>query len=109
MKKLLTVPLRHVWSHLFLYFFLAVQVIFLVWIIAGVHGAPSIPAHCLDSHGDVDITRGDDCAAAAGGQIGTGIGAGLVFGFWVGVDIILGIGRMIVVFTRRKPASSKEK
>ena len=35
-------------------------------------------------------------------EVGSTIGAGLVIGLWVAVDVILGIGRLIVVFARRK-------
>lgn len=92
---------KHFYRHLFLYVFLAIQVLFVVWLVAGIHGAPSVPAHCYDAQHNIDITRGDDCASAAGGDVGTAVGAGLVFGLWVGVDIILGIGRIVVVLSRR--------
>jgi len=101
--------LKHLYRHLFLYFFLAVQLLFMLWLIVGVQGAPSIPAHCYDANGDVDIFKGDDCAAAAGGQTGTAIGAGLVFGLWVGTDIILGITRIIVLLSRRGGRKGNDK
>ncbi len=35
-------------------------------------------------------------------EVGSTIGAGLVIGLWVATDVVLGIGRLIVVFARRK-------
>ncbi len=35
------------------------------------------------------------------GEAGTAIGVGLVIALWVAVDVILGIGRLVVVFSRR--------
>ena len=68
--------------HLFLWFFLVVQVIFIAWLIVGITGNAS-------------------ALHTTAGQVGTTIGAGLVFGLWVGVDVILGVGRLIVVTSRR--------
>lgn len=62
---------------LFLWFFLAVQVIFLIWIIAGTQSA-----HC-DAHGSA--TANGACSA------GAAIGAGLIIALWVAADVILGL------------------
>jgi hypothetical protein len=47
-----------------------------------------------------------DCAAHSGivaaHDIGKSIGVALVVGLWVAVDVILGIGRLIVVTARRR-------
>ena len=37
----------------------------------------------------------------AAGDIGKGIAVGLIISLWVAVDLILGIGRLVVVFARR--------
>ena len=75
--------------HLFLWFFLAVQALFIAWLVVGISGNAGI------------MTHGSE-AAQAGAEIGTTIGAGLIFGVWVGVDVILGVGRLIVVTSRRR-------
>jgi hypothetical protein len=38
----------------------------------------------------------------AAGDIGKGIAAGLIIGLWVAADVILGIGRLVVVLARRR-------
>lgn len=117
MKKIATVPLRHVWRHFFLYFFLAVQVVFLVWIITGNASQSNTGAQahaqalkdCAGTGWQGLYKSYNDCVTHLGNayntasDLGKGIGTGLVFGLWVGTDIILGIGRMIVLFSRRKP------
>lgn len=56
---------------IFTWVILAVNVIFLIWIIDGI------------------ATRPDPTSAAA--NVGTAIGVGLVIGLWVAADVILGI------------------
>lgn len=72
--------------HLFLWFFLAVQAMFIAWLATGIGG-------------NADAMAGPNGDAA---QVGTAIGAGLIFALWVGVDVILGIGRFVVVTARRR-------
>ncbi len=77
---------------IFPWIFLAVQVVFLIWIITGISGAAnSIPASCVNQ-ADVDL-----CTSAS--QAGAGIGFFLIVGLWVAVDFILGVGYLI--FRRR--------
>jgi hypothetical protein len=64
---------RHFWRNFFRYFFFAVQAIFLIWLISGL----------------------------ASTDAGKGIAVGLIIGLWVAVDVILGIGRIVVLFGRR--------
>lgn len=66
----------------FFWFFLAVQVLFIVWIIAGISGGSGTPDDC----GSLDV---DTCNDAE--DIGTGIGVFLVFIFWVIVDFLLAV------------------
>jgi hypothetical protein len=118
MTRILTVPLRHIWSHFFLYFFLVVQVLFLVWIIAGnAAGNSGADAHaqairdCSGTQWQPLFKSYQDCVTHYGNalndasDIGKGLATGVIFAFWVGVDIILGIGRLVVVFTRRGKSS----
>jgi hypothetical protein len=59
---------------------LAVQVLFVIWIIAGVNDASnSCPK---DQYSD---------ACQAGAAIGTGIGIGLIIFLWALIDVILGV------------------
>jgi hypothetical protein len=73
--------------HVFRWVFLAIQVLFLVWIIAGASGNSD---NCAGEVGDAL----DACQA--GTAVGTGIGIALIIGLWVAVDIILGITYLIV-------------
>lgn len=79
---------HHRW---FLWFFLAVQALFIAWMITGFVGNWG------------GMTTGNE-ASQFGAQVGTTIGAGLMFGLWVGVDVILGIGRLIVLTSRKNKA-----
>lgn len=66
----------------FTWFILVVQVLFLIWIIAGVGSASG---NCAGEVGDAL----DACQA--GTAIGASIGVGLIIFLWVFVDIILGL------------------
>jgi len=82
--------------------FLAVQVLFLVWIIGGASGG-------LSSANDVDCTgmSAGECndlksAAQSGAQAGTAIGVALIIALWAATDIILGISYMVVRLSRSR-------
>jgi hypothetical protein len=87
---------------------------FLIWIIWGlatVHTGPStseIANLCGNGQWQGVFTSYRDCVVhganglQAAGDIGKGIGLAFVIGLWVAVDIILGIGRLVVVFARRR-------
>ena len=64
----------------FSWFILAVNVLFLVWIIVGASSAK--PANC----GSLSAA---DCTTAT--QVGTGIGVVLIIVLWAVVDVILGV------------------
>lgn len=68
--------------HYFLWFFLLVQAIFVIWLVGGLTTA----------------NTGGDAAKEAG----TAIGAALIFGLWVGIDFILGVGYGIYKLATRK-------
>lgn len=61
--------------------FLAVQLLFLLWLILG-------------------LAAGGDTSSAAGG-LGTTIGAGLIVAFWVAVDFILAVSYWIYRVAKR--------
>ena len=73
-------------KHVFRWVFLAIQALFLIWIIAGTSGAAD----------NCDGQVGDALAACqAGTAVGAGIGVIMIVFLWVAVDVILGIGYLI--------------
>lgn len=104
-------------KRIFMWTFLAIQAIFIAWLITGIasaaHGIPADAhaqalAYCkgngwsplFKSYQDCIVHYANGMRGAA--EVGSTIGAGLVIGLWVATDVILGIGRLIVVFARRK-------
>ena len=96
----------------FMWTFLAIQALFLVWVIWGMAQGTG-PSHaevaqqCLHGGWQGLFKSQQDCMVhyanglTQAGDIGKGIGLALVIGLWVAVDVILGIGRLVVVFARR--------
>ncbi|MGW4892284.1 hypothetical protein ACWEQL_08450 [Kitasatospora sp. NPDC004240] len=77
---------------------MAVQALFVIWIIAGVNNASdSTSKDCSGLTGQALKTCQD------AGSVGTAIGVGLVIGLWAAVDIILGITYLIYRLNRREP------
>jgi len=74
-----------------MWIFLAVQALFLVWIIVGV-STSGTPSDCqgLDAQ---------TCKDAS--SVGTAIGVGLIIGLWAVVDFIMGITLLIIRLNRR--------
>ncbi|GAB3191617.1 hypothetical protein GCM10027261_02010 [Geodermatophilus arenarius] len=72
--------------HVFRWVFLAIQALFLIWIIGG---ASSAADNCDGQVGDA-LT-----ACQAGTAVGAGIGVMVIVFLWVAVDVILGIGYLI--------------
>jgi hypothetical protein len=67
----------------FMWIFLAIQILFLIWVIGGAaagHNSGQSGCGTLDAQ---------TCQSAA--DAGTAIGVGIVIAFWVAVDMILGI------------------
>jgi hypothetical protein len=77
---------------IFLWVFLAVQALFLVWIIAGV-------ASILET-ADCGGLSAADCQAAQAN--GTGLGVLIVIVLWMAVDVILGISYLVYRLAPRK-------
>jgi len=77
---------------MFLWFFLAVQALFLIWIISGIAGASGDPSDC----GSLSKEACNDAEA-----VGTGIGVFLVVVLWMVVDFLLGVGYAIYRLARR--------
>ncbi|MFC8867846.1 hypothetical protein ACFUAC_09355 [Streptomyces sp. NPDC057148] len=76
--------------------FLAVQVLFLVWVITGAVSGSETPAGCRGLTGD-DLTLCEDA-----GDAGTVVGAGLVIALWAATDIILGFTYLVFRLARRR-------
>lgn len=75
-----------------MWFFLAVQVVFLLWIIFGARTGAGTPDDC----GTLDARTCNDVDNA-----GTAIGVGLIILIWVVVDFILGVTYAVVRLARR--------
>ena len=76
----------------FIWVFLAIQVLFLVWVIAGASSAGGDATDC----GTLDQ---ESCNAAA--DIGTGIGVFIVIVLWCIVDFLLAVGYLIYRLAKR--------
>lgn len=68
-------------KRIFLWFFLAVQAIFILWIVVGV-GSAGEPTDC-------GTLSKEACQDAS--DVGTGIGVFIIVMFWMFVDFILGV------------------
>lgn len=79
-------------KRIFMWFFLAVQVLFIVWIIAGANSANGNPSDCSG----LDVKTCNDASDA-----GTAIGVALIIVLWAIVDIILGVTWAVVKLARR--------
>ncbi|MFI6412209.1 hypothetical protein [Streptomyces sp. NPDC050585] len=77
----------------FLWVFLAVQLLFLIWLIGGVSSGAGTPADC----GTLDRETCNEAENA-----GTAIGAGVVILLWAAVDVILGVSYAVYRLARRR-------
>jgi hypothetical protein len=99
---------------IFLWVFLAIQVLFIIWIIAG--AASKVPgptaaqqaaAQCANGGWQGLFTSQADCtqhyavALNDAGNAGKGIGVAIVVLFWVVVDFFLGVGYVVYKLARR--------
>ncbi|WP_327392569.1 hypothetical protein OG533_19760 [Streptomyces sp. NBC_01186] len=82
---------------MFLWFFLAVQLIFLAWIIIGGMSGSGTPAECRGLTG----TELQNCKDAA--DAGTTIGVGLIIVVWAAVDFILLATYAVFRLAKRRP------
>lgn len=83
---------------IFLWFFLAVQVIFIIWLVVGLHGNathinPSVVAECAHGKAAQMGMSQSQCVSYLGGaaKTGTALGAGLIVVLWVIVDFLLAV------------------
>lgn len=90
-------PLPRKRHRVFFWVFLAVQILFLIWVIAGAASGHGTPESCQGRTG----ARLQLCNDAS--DVGTTIGVGLIIGLWVAVDFILGITYLIYRVASRQP------
>jgi ABC-type Fe3+ transport system permease subunit len=76
----------------FLWFFIGVQILFLIWIVAGANSAASDHSTC----GSLDA---QSCQSAK--DAGTAIGVGLLIALWAFIDFILLAIYLVVRLSRR--------
>ena len=84
---------------MFLWFFLGVQILFLLWVISGIASGSGTSESCKGMTGDALKT----CESV--GDVGTTIGVGLIVGFWVAADFILGLTYLVYRLASRRPGS----
>ncbi len=80
-------------KRIFLWFFLAIQAIFIIWIITGINASSNDTSTC----GSLSAKACQDAHNA-----GAGIGVFLIIFLWVLVDIILGIGYGVYKLASRR-------
>ncbi len=83
-------PRRAQERRVFLWTFLAVQALFLLWI---------LPGSALLAPGDCGTLDAESCEAAT--AVGTGIGVFMIIVFWMMVDFLLAVGYGIYRLARR--------
>jgi len=101
--------------HVFMWVFLAIQVLFLIWIITGVASHPAGPTAASQaaqqcSNGgwqglfksQADCDRHYAVALNDAGNVGKGLGVALIVVFWCVVDFLMGITYLIVRLARRR-------
>jgi hypothetical protein len=97
----------------FMWTFLAIQAAFLAWVLsaafASTAASPADIAQMCGHHAWWPLWKSyQDCAAHSGvvaaHDVGKGIAISLQIILWVVVDVILGIGRFVVVTARRRNA-----
>jgi hypothetical protein len=81
---------------IFLWLFLAIQVLFLIWVITGAASGSGTPEGCRGLTGD-DLELCEDAS-----DVGTTIGVGLVIALWAAVDVILGFTYLIYRLASRR-------
>ncbi|MER6961510.1 hypothetical protein [Streptomyces sp. NPDC000618] len=81
---------------IFLWLFLAIQILFLIWVITGAASGSGTPEGCQGLTGN-DLKLCEDA-----GDVGTTIGVGLIIGLWAAVDVILGFTYVVYRLATRR-------
>jgi len=89
----------------FLWVFLAIQALFVIWVIAGLAGGSGIHSEAVaycHAHPDRYLPFAQCVSDYGGGaKAGTAIGAGLIIVLWAVADIILGVSYGVWRLARR--------
>lgn len=85
---------------IFFWFFLAVQVLFVIWLITGISSSGTNADGCAGLTGD-SLRLCED-----GSDAGTAIGVGLIIGIWVAVDFMLAVTYAVYRLARRQPRTT---
>ena len=90
---------------MFVWVFLAIQALFLIWVIAGIAGGGSIHSEAVaycHAHPDQYLPF-SQCVSDYGGgaKVGAAVGAGLIIVLWAVADIILGVSYGVWRLARR--------
>jgi hypothetical protein len=100
-------------KRIFMWTFLAIQAIFVCLVVVYLTESTG-PSHhdlvqgCYNGawrglfKSQADCVKHYGAALNDAGHVGQGIGLFLVFFFWAAIDLILGIGRMVVLSSRRR-------
>ncbi|MDR6976851.1 hypothetical protein J2X68_003544 [Streptomyces sp. 3330] len=80
----------------FLWIFLAIQILFLIWVITGAASGSGTPEDCRGLTGD-NLKLCEDAD-----DVGTTIGVGLIIGLWAAVDVILGFTYVVYRLATRR-------
>lgn len=80
----------------FLWVFLAIQILFLIWVITGAASGSGTPEECRGQTGDA-LQLCEDAS-----DVGTTIGVGLIIGLWAAVDVILGFSYVVYRLASRR-------
>jgi hypothetical protein len=99
----------------FMWVFLAIQVLFLIWVITGVASHPAGPTaasqaaqQCANGGWEGLFKSQADCdqhyavALNDAGNLGKGLGVALIVVFWCVVDFLMGVTYLIIRLARRR-------
>lgn len=101
METTITTPKKR--RRVFVWFFLAIQIIFIIWLIVGISSAKVTPDHadvvkaCYNGAWQGVFNSQSDCMVhyanglKQAGEAGTAIGAGLIVLLWFVTDVIVSI------------------
>ena len=79
-------------KRVFLWVFLAIQALFVIWIITGVAGSST-------STGDCGSLTAQQCSDAQ--TVGTGLGVSVILCVWAVVDVVVGGGYAVIRLAKR--------
>jgi len=100
-------------KRVFLWAFVAVQAVFILWLVVGlatVHTGPSagdLAAGCYNGHWYPLFQSQADCVTHYGhalqeaGNVGKGLGAAIIVGLWLAADFLMGVSYLVYRLAKR--------